>query len=82
RQRLGAAQVVHDPDGSHSDPARFDAVVAVLAETPYAEGEGDIRVTDNLRHSKRYPEDLALLQRVAGRGAPVITLLYSGRPLY
>jgi beta-glucosidase len=82
RQRLGAAQVVFDADGSKSDPARFDAVVAVLAETPYAEGEGDIRVTDNLRHSRRYPQDLALLQRVAGRGAPVVTLLYSGRPLY
>ncbi|MBW8845862.1 MAG: glycoside hydrolase family 3 protein [Burkholderiales bacterium] len=82
RQRLGAAQVMFDADGSQSDPARFDAIVAVLAEAPYAEGEGDIRVTENLRHSQRYPQDLALLQRVAGRGAPVVTLLYSGRPLY
>lgn len=82
RQRLGAAQVVFDADGSHSDPARFDTVVAVLAEDPYAEGEGDIRLTENLRHSRRHPQDLALLQRVAGRGAPVVTLLYSGRPLY
>jgi beta-glucosidase len=82
RRRLGAAQVGFDADGTHSDPARFDAVVAVLGEQPYAEGEGDIRMTDNLRHSRRHPEDLALLRRVAGRGAPVITLLYSGRPLY
>lgn len=82
RQRLGQAQVTFDADGSRSDPARFDAVVAVLAEAPYAEGEGDIRITDNLRHSRRHPQDLALLQRVAGRGAPVVALLYSGRPLY
>jgi len=82
RQRLGTTQVVFDADGSKNNPARFDAVVAVLAESPYAEGEGDIRVTDNLRHSRRYPQDLALLQRVAGRGAPVVSLLYSGRPLY
>jgi beta-glucosidase len=82
RQRLGAAQVTFDADGSRNDPARFDAVVAVLAEAPYAEGEGDVRITDNLRHSRRYPADLAVLQRVAGRGAPVVTLLYSGRPLY
>lgn len=82
RQRLGAAQVTFDADASHSDPARFDAVIAVLAEDPYAEGEGDIRITENLRHSRRYPQDLAVLQRVSGRGAPVITLLYSGRPLY
>ena len=82
RQRLGAAQVVFDADASGSDPAHFDAVVAVLAEDPYAEGEGDIRITENLRHSRRHPQDLALLQRVAGRGKPVVTLLYSGRPLY
>jgi beta-glucosidase len=82
RQRLGEAQVTFDADGSRADPSRFDAVIAVLAETPYAEGEGDIRVTETLRHSARHPQDAALLQRVAGRGAPVVTLLYSGRPLY
>ena len=82
RQRLGDAQVTFDEDASTQDPARFDAVVAVIGEVPYAEGEGDIRVTDNLRHSRRHPQDLAVLQRVAGRGAPVVTVLYSGRPLY
>lgn len=82
RQRLGAAQVTFDADGSRHDPKQFDAVIAVLAETPYAEGEGDVRLTENLRHSRRHPQDAAVLQRVAGRGAPVITLLYSGRPLY
>lgn len=82
RQRLGAARVVYDADGSRSDPKQFDAVIAVLAETPYAEGEGDVRITENLRHSRRHPQDAAALQRVAGRGAPVVTLLYSGRPLY
>lgn len=82
RQRLGADHVSFDADGSHSDPKHFDAVIAVLAETPYAEGEGDVRITENLRHSRRHPDDAAVLQRVAGRGTPVVTLLYSGRPLY
>ena len=82
RQRLGAAQVTFDADGSHADPRQFDAVIAVMAETPYAEGEGDVRITENLRHSRRHPQDLAVLQKVAGRGVPVVTLLYSGRPLY
>ncbi|WP_082567889.1 glycoside hydrolase family 3 protein [Pelomonas sp. Root1217] len=82
RQRLGAAKVTFDADGSSSDPKDFDAVVAVLAETPYAEGEGDVRITENLRFSRRHPKDAEVLQRVAGRGKPVITLLYSGRPLY
>jgi beta-glucosidase len=82
RQRLGAAQVTFDADGTKHDPARFDAVVAVLGEQPYAEGEGDVRITENLRHSRRHPADLAVMQKVAGRGVPVIALLYSGRPLY
>lgn len=82
RQRLGTANVTFDDDGSRSDPKNFDAVIAVLAETPYAEGEGDVRITENLRHSRRHPKDAEVLQRVAGRGKPVVTLLYSGRPLY
>ncbi len=82
RQRLGSANVTFDADGGRSDPKNFDAVIAVLAETPYAEGEGDVRITENLRHSRRHPQDAEVLQRVAGRGKPVITLLYSGRPLY
>lgn len=82
RQRLGTAQVTFDADASRHDPTQFDAVIAVLAETPYAEGEGDVRLTENLRHSRRHPQDAAVLQRVAGRGTPVVTLLYSGRPLY
>ncbi len=82
RQRLGAANVSFDADGSKNDPKSFDAVIAVLAETPYAEGEGDVRITENLRHSRRHPKDAEVLQRVAGHGKPVITLLYSGRPLY
>ena len=81
RQRLGSGNVVFDADGSREDPAKFSAVVAVLAEKPYAEMAGDIGLTSSLKHSRRYPEQLAALQRVAGRGAPVVTLLYSGRPL-
>lgn len=82
RQRLGTANVTFDADGSRSNPKAFDVVIAALAETPYAEGEGDVRLTENLRHSRRHPADLAVLQRVAGHGTPVVTLLYSGRPLY
>jgi len=29
----------------------------------------------------RYPADLSTLQRVSGKGAPVVTIFYSGRPL-
>ena len=53
----------------------------VAAEQPYAEMKGDIVFPAPLRHSARYPEDLATLERVTGKGVPVVTLLYSGRPV-
>jgi beta-glucosidase len=34
-----------------------------------------------MRHSARYPADLAALDRVAGKGVPVVTILLSGRPV-
>ncbi|MBL8311271.1 MAG: glycoside hydrolase family 3 C-terminal domain-containing protein [Burkholderiales bacterium] len=82
REALGAQQVVLAESAEGIDVKRFDAVVAVLGETPYAEVNGDLPPSDTLRHSSRYPEDLAVLQRVAGRGVPVVTVLLSGRPLY
>jgi beta-glucosidase len=82
RAALGAANVTYSADAAHVDPARFDAVVAVLGERPYAEGEGDIGPGATLRHTSRYPEDLAVLRAVAGHGKPVITVFESGRPLF
>ncbi|MGB9108476.1 MAG: glycoside hydrolase family 3 protein, partial [Telluria sp.] len=80
--QAGAANVRYSLDGAGVDVAAFDAVVAVIGETPYAEGAGDIGPSGTLRHSGRYPEDLAVLERVAGKGRPVITVLVAGRPLY
>jgi beta-glucosidase len=34
-----------------------------------------------MRHTSRYPQDLQALERVSGKGVPVVTLLYSGRPV-
>lgn len=82
RKALGARAVVFDEAGTQQDPRRFDAVIAVLGETPYAEGKGDIPPGDTLRHSSRHPEDLAALRAVSGRGRPVLSLLISGRPLF
>jgi beta-glucosidase len=84
RQAAGAAKVSYSIDGKGVDPSTFDAVIAVIGEGPYAEGDGDIVPSGTLRHSSRYPEDLALLQAVrdGARGKPVITVLMSGRPLW
>jgi beta-glucosidase len=81
-EAAGAANVRYSANGADVDLSGFDAVVAVIGEAPYAEGAGDIGPSGTLRHSGRYPEDLALLEQVAGKGKPVITVLVAGRPLY
>jgi beta-glucosidase len=74
--------VVYSPTGKDVDPSRFDVVIAVIGETPYAETAGDVAPPAPLAHSVRHPEDLAALQAVSGKGPPVVTLFESGRTLY
>ena len=81
RKSLGNDRVDHRPDGTGVDVKAYSAVVMVAAEKPYAEGMGDISFPASMRHSARYPEDLATLEAVSGKGVPVVTVLYSGRPI-
>ncbi len=78
----GTANVSYNANAAAVDVSRFDAVVAVIGETPYAESVGDIGPSGTLRHTGRHPEDLAVLQAVTGKGKPVITVLVTGRPLF
>jgi beta-glucosidase len=74
RQTVSAGtEVTFSPDGSGT--AGADAVVVVVGELPYAEMKGD-RTNLNLAD-----EDSALIQKARAAGAPVITILLSGRPL-
>lgn len=82
RAANGAANVAYSADGAGVNVADYDAVIAVIGETPYAEGDGDIGPNGTLRHSGRHPEDLAVLQAVAGKGKPVVTVFVAGRPLW
>ena len=82
KNTVGANQVVFSADGTGVNVASFNAVIAVIGETPYAEFMGDITATGTLEHARRFPEDLAVLDRVRGQGVPVITVLLSGRALY
>jgi beta-glucosidase len=81
-EAAGKDKVSYSLDASNVDVSKFDAVIAVIGETPYAEGAGDIGPSGTLRHSGRYPEDLAVLEQVAHKGKPVITVLTSGRPVW
>jgi len=74
RQTVAAGtEVAFSPDGSGT--AGADAVVVVVGELPYAEYIGD---RTNLTLAA---EDMALIQKAKASGAPVITILLSGRPL-
>jgi beta-glucosidase len=66
-------QVTYSPDGSNlGNP---DAIIVVVGESPYAEMKGD-RTNLNLSAA-----DTDLIARAKSTGAPVVTLLLSGRPL-
>jgi len=82
RRVFGAANVTYSVDGSAAASGQFDAVIAVLGEDPYAETKGDVRWPAPLSYTARYPAQAAVLQRVSGKGVPVVTVLYSGRTLY
>jgi beta-glucosidase len=66
-------EITFSPDGSNIKNA--DAVIAVIGEEPYAEGYGD---RTNLDLSAT---DAALIAKAKAAGAPVSTILLSGRPL-
>lgn len=82
REAAGADNVTYSPDGAGVDVTQYKAVIAVIGETPYAEGAGDIGRAGTLEHAKRYPADLAVLDLVKGQGVPVVTVLMSGRPVW
>jgi beta-glucosidase len=68
-----STKVTFSPDGSNLQGA--DAVLAVVGEQPYAEMKGD---RSDLRLAAA---DLSLVERAKQTGAPVVTVLLSGRPL-
>lgn len=82
REAAGDGNVDYVADAKGVDVSKYDAVIAVLGETPYAEGLGDIAEYDTVSHARRFPADLAALQAVAGKGKPVVAVLLSGRPVY
>lgn len=74
KQTVSADTVVtYAADGTGADGA--DVVVAVVGETPYAEGNGD---SADLRLSSTQEQ---VVERASQAGVPVVVILLSGRPL-
>jgi beta-glucosidase len=63
-------------DASARKPAGHDVAIAVLGETPYAEGQGDR--TDGMGLDRA---DLNVLNNLRRAGTPTVVVLVSGRPL-
>ena len=70
----GKANITHSVNGQTE--GTFDAVIAVIGEVPYAEGDGDRSGNINLR-----PVDTNMLGNVYRYGCPVIVIMISGRPM-
>ncbi|MFF1283764.1 glycoside hydrolase family 3 N-terminal domain-containing protein [Streptomyces sp. NPDC058299] len=69
------SRVTYDRYGNGIDSG-YSAAVAVVGETPYAEGRGDRPNGLGLDQ-----EDLQTLARLKASGVPVVVILVSGRPL-
>ena len=68
-----ATEVTFSPDATHLNNP--DAVIVVVGEAPYAEMKGDGE------HLGLPAGDLGRIAKAKASGAPVLTILYSGRPL-
>ncbi len=67
--------VTYSADGTGIDGS-YKAAIAVVGETPYAEGAGDRPGDMGLDAT-----DLATLDRLKASGVPVVVVLVSGRPM-
>ena len=75
-QQAGGDVALYDPTESGPKP---DAVVMVMAENPYAEGQGDI---DSLAWQQGNSRDLALISQLRADGVDVVTIFLTGRPMW
>jgi beta-glucosidase len=67
--------VTYNVDGTGID-STYRAAIAVVGETPYAEGQGDRTGSMSLDTT-----DLNTISRLRAAGVPVIVVLVSGRPM-
>ncbi len=70
-----SSAVTYAKDGTGIDGS-YDVAVAVIGETPYAEGKGDRPQGMGLDET-----DLATLRKLKDSGVPTVAVLVSGRPL-
>lgn len=81
KQAVSAAgaegKVTYSADGKGAESA--DVTIFVYGETPYAEGEGDIR---SVAYGVSNAQMIVQMKSLQARGIPVVSLFLSGRPLW
>lgn len=83
-QELGAENVVYDPELSGELLSGSIAIVA-FGEDPYAEMMGDIKAWQTLEYAslkRSYLKDVEHIRKLHRSGVKVISIFFSGRPLY
>ena len=79
-----APNAKYDASGASAD-ANTDVAIVVMAEKPYAEWFGDVGKSLTLAQAKRQDAegDLDILNTLKEKGVKrIVTVVYSGRPLY
>ncbi|MCW8336385.1 glycoside hydrolase family 3 protein [Vibrio paucivorans] len=82
KELVGEENVI--TDSTLADPEQTTAIV-VIGEDPYAEMMGDIKASQSLEYSTikpQYAADLEKIRELKEQGFKVVTVFYSGRPLY
>ncbi|MGR5484424.1 glycoside hydrolase family 3 N-terminal domain-containing protein [Vibrio alfacsensis] len=82
KQEVGSDNVFTDP--AQTSPEDAIALV-VIGEDPYAEMFGDIGRTQTLEYAAlkpSYAQDLNTIKSLKAQGYQVVTVFFSGRPLY
>ncbi|MGR5539523.1 glycoside hydrolase family 3 N-terminal domain-containing protein [Vibrio campbellii] len=81
---LGESNVVYDPSLERELSAGDIAIVA-FGEDPYAEMMGDIKAWQSLEFSslkRSYKADCDKIAKLHAKGVKVVSVFFSGRPLY
>ena len=86
RQTVGEENCFIDPELKNIDQYQeSNLAIVAIGEDPYAEIVGDIKNWQTLEYAKlkrAYAKDIKLIRTLKEAGKKVITLFFSGRPLY
>lgn len=85
RAVVGDGTCTVDTGLEQAEPGDFDVAVVCIGEDSYAEMRGTIRPWRSIGYAdlkQSYARDLELLRRLRADGVRVVTVFFTGRPLY